>query len=224
MVIEYHRLRGGFGHGDVLVRQRAGRLGRGRGQRAERAVERGDGGRLVEIAIDLHFHRPLRQRGAPDLLEAIEGGGLGLLGRRGGEAGVLAALVERQVAVQHALRRSGEGGVLDARGGLGALERQLVPARQGQLAGEEIELIGKVSRARFGGELERGVIDVEIEAHLAPGRDAIEILAVKAGETRINQRDLAQRDIGRVRRGDGSGAAAEADLDHDPARLFDHRP
>ena len=178
----------------------------------------------VKIAVKLDFDRPVRQRPAPDLAEAF---GRCLLDfRRAGCAipRIAVALKIFEIALQHALRRCGEGFILQSRRCLGTDHRVRIPARHGEFGGKQVELVSEIGASGVSGKFECGILNLEIKAHFSAGGNTVELFLAEGSHSRADQRHVAERDIGRITGAETAIAAAEADLHRHPARLVRGRP
>jgi hypothetical protein len=90
--------------------------------------------------------------------------------------------------------------------GLSALEGRMIPARIGQLVGKEIELVAQIL-ARVSAENWKKPRPLQLEAHLAAGGDAVQLLLPQIALARADQRHAAQRGIDIVLGIEGTGTA-----------------
>ncbi|CUS43536.1 hypothetical protein MGWOODY_Smn756 [hydrothermal vent metagenome] len=220
-------------HGRGVVRRETDRghglrFGRARLQRADGTRDRVDRLISADIAEHLHLDRAGREQRLPQGAERLGRGVTDLVTRRRPPARIAGAEKAVKIAREHAVGRGFEPGIIGEHGGLRAGQRARVPAGRGELRGHQAKLVGEVPWRGHGGELERIVVDVEIEADAAARGHRVDIallqLADAAGDQRIVGRPGGRFTIGRQR----VEAATETHADIDPVGLrrsrIDHQP
>ena len=187
-----------------------------RGQGAEGLGQARNRRVALEIAEQLDFDRPLRQDRGPDGPEPLGRGRRNL--RRSGclEHRILAALVKFEIAPDQPLRAGRKAFVIDLGRRLRAQHRIGIPPRGRELGRHQIELIVEVGGAGIGREAEAAVIDLEVEAHLAPGHQLVELFLAQLALARTDQREVAQRGVSSIVRVERAPPGAEADLERYP--------
>ena len=166
-MVKQHRLRRRVKRPRIQPSRSSGKA-TARRQGPERAVQRVDCLGLVEIAEQLDLDRTLAEDRLPDLAEALDRRAVDIGGSGRAEHRIAATFQELQVAFQHSLRAGGIAFVIDPGRRLGAQHRIAVPARRGELGGEQVQLVFQVRSAGIRLEDELRILDLEVEADLAP--------------------------------------------------------
>ena len=183
------------------------------GQRAEGGCDGLDGVIRLHMAENLDLDRPRRQHRRPGGAKRLGRQPFDLGARWGAIAHILVVQQPVEVPAQHRVGRTRHGVIGDDRARLDATDWRRVPARRGQLGGEQPQLVLVIRRPRDRLQFKGVVIDGKFHAHAAADGQFVQFPLPQLADAARHQRVPAGPAGHGLVGGKGLLPMAEADVD-----------